>query len=400
MKAFLPIGLLVGCMMFAQAKSLKPNNLYAQLCEVNPEWRKNRPLAQQLGLLQAPTMYANQDLLAFHVQTLQKIFAKRATPHLSPTQKRNRQQHLAILEEYWQLRNCPRNYYLPFRNPVFIDHEGRYCAVGYLMLKSGKKEFCEAVQRNSNFIKIRQIQSQEFDQWQHQSGLSLDELAWIQPYYIPQTRYEEVTTLGARRTPRFLDSLQTLKLNRPSDDYLYGHEFSKMFMGNELIDVQGTLKKLRYWEKPDWKALKRQKMELVNLTQYGTHLYVIANNRNVDGFGKAQFAIFKWTKQKKWERFNTQFPVYAFFTYKGKLYAGGGYETYTKAIEDGRSVDKPQYTHSYLLRLDGKNWKKINQEYGGIVFGIYKKGNKSYLATVVNTSLGSKRAPILPKTNR
>ncbi|OJJ22836.1 hypothetical protein BKI52_00360 [marine bacterium AO1-C] len=382
-------------MAFAQAKP--PANVYEQLCKVNPEWHKHRLIAQQLGLLNTPIIEAEQDLLAFHIQTLHKIFSKRTVNDLSATQQRNREKHLAVLNQYWQLRDCPRNYYLSYHNPVFIDHEGRYCAVGYLMLKSGKQEFCKAVQKNSNFIKIREIQSTEFTQWQTNSGLSLNELAWIQPYYSPQTRYEEINTIGTARTPRFLDSLQTFYLNRPSDYYLYNHQFSRMFMGERLLNIQKALRKSRYWGKPDWKALEKQQMSILHLTQYGAQLYVIARGQYAEDLGKTQFAIFKWNKQGKWERFNTEFPVYVFFTHKGKLYAGGGYETHIKTTEDGMAVEKPEYTHSYLLRLDRKNWNKIDQEYGGIVFGMYRRGNKSYLATVVNTSLGGKRAPILSK---
>lgn len=387
--------LLVGCITFVQAT---PRNLYEQLCEVNPAWHSNHSTAQKLGLLQAPTIQNEQDLLVFHIQTLAKIFSTRSTHHLSKLQQHQRQKHLRVLKQYWQLRDCPRNYYLPYRNPVFIDHEGRYCAVGYLMLKSGQKKFCEAVQKNSNFIKIREIKSRTFAQWQAQSGLSLDELAWIQPYYTPQVRYEEITELGASRTPRFLDSLRALKLNRPNDDYLYGQEFNQMFMGNQAVDVQKAMQKLRFKGKPEWKALEKQQMEVIKITLFKGQLYAMANNRMSVGYEKARFAIFRWNKQGKWEKFMAQKPIYAFFTYKGQLYAGGGYETFTKEMEEGVSVEKPQYTHSYLIKLQGNTWKKIDREYGGIVFGIYQGGGKSYLATVVNTSIGSKRAPIPPKS--
>ena len=388
-------------MAFAQGKPL-PRNVYQQLCKVNPEWHKNKWIAQQLGLLQAPTIENEQDLLAFHLQILGKVFSQRIHPHLSVVQQRNRQTHLQVLEQYRQLRNCPRNDYLPYRNPVFIDHKGRYCAVGYLMLKSGKKAFCQAVQRSNNFIKIREITSPEFTQWQVNSGLSLDELAWIQPYYTPQVRYEKVSyRLGTPRTPRFLDSLQSLKLNRPGYKHLLTHQFAEIFMNDQSFDVHKKLKKLRYWGKPNWKTLKKQHMAVTNLILYGGNLYAMANSIRLVESEKWQFAIFKWDSQNnQWTRFDTEAPIYTFFTHQGRLYAGGGYETFTKAMEDNMPVQKPKYTHSYLLQLQGKTWKKIDQEYGGIIFGLYRKGAQSYLATVINTSLGSKRAPIVTKTNK
>ena len=400
MKYTLSLLLLAGFISFAQAK---PKNLYEQLCEVNQEWRKNRPIAKKLGFLQAPIIQNEQDLLVFHIQTLEKVFLARKTTRLTDKQRIERQRNLRVLNKYWKRRDCPRNYYLPYRNPVFIDHEGRYCAVGYLMLKSGKKEFCEAVQRNSNFIYIRQIKSQEFDRWQQQSGLSLDELAWIQPGYDPEVRFEIIDRLGVDRTPRFVDSLQAAtKIYSPYYDNTDMFGFQRMFWGFRIKGNKALKKYKRYVGKPDWKVLKKEHGNISALTVHRGKLYVAVDSTFYDtAFRGYRTRIMRWDSQGNWQQLHEskdRATIYTFFTNRGKLYAGGGSDVNSPSPQETDHA----FTHSYLLRFNGKSWQKIEQEYGGIIFGLVYKNGRRYLGTVNNNMAGNQWAPIkkVNKTNK
>lgn len=389
MKITLLTFVLSSFIFFAQAK---PQNLYEQLCEVNQEWYKNREIAEKLGFLAAPTINDEQDLLVFHIQALEQIFLARPTNNLTTEQQTQRQKQLKVLNEYWQRRDCPRNYYLPYRNPVFIDHEGRYCAVGYLMLKSGKQKFCEAVQKNSNFIYIRQIQSSEFDAWQSESGLSLDELAWIQPGYNPRVQLEQITSLGVARNPIILDSLQTLKIYNSNYDMKDMFGFQRMFWGFRLEGEKEIKKYKKYTAKTDWADFKENYGGISAMTVYLEELYVATDTTIFinDTTYQRQATLVKWNKQGKWEKIldlEDNATIYSFFTNEGKLYAGGGIERAYDETEDYRR-------HSYLLSFNGKSWKKINQEYGGIIFGLIYKNKKRYLGTVTNDMGLDERAPI------
>lgn len=389
MKITLLTFVLSSFIFFAQAK---PQNLYEQLCEVNQEWYKNREIAEKLGFLAAPTINDEQDLLVFHIQALEQIFLARPTNNLTTEQQTQRQKQLKVLNEYWQRRDCPRNYYLPYRNPVFIDHEGRYCAVGYLMLKSGKQKFCKAVQKNSNFIYIRQIQSSEFDAWQSESGLSLDELAWIQPGYNPRVQLEQITSLGVARNPIILDSLQTLKIYNSNYDMKDMFGFQRMFWGFRLEGEKEIKKYKKYTAKTDWADFKENYGGISAMTVYLEELYVATDTTIFinDTTYQRQATLVKWNKQGKWEKIldlEDNATIYSFFTNEGKLYAGGGIERAYDETEDYRR-------HSYLLSFNGKSWKKINQEYGGIIFGLIYKNKKRYLGTVTNDMGLDERAPI------
>ena len=391
MKYTLSLLLLAGFISFAQAK--EPQNLYEQLCEVNQEWYKNRPIAKQLGFLQAPIIPNEQDLLVFHIQTLEKIFLAQNVTHLTPKQQAERQRNLQVLNEYWKRRDCPRNYYLPYRNPVFIDHEGRYCAVGYLMLKSGKQEFCETVQRKSNFIYIRQIKSPAFDQWQQQSGLSLDELAWIQPGYDPQIRFEIIDHLGVDRTPRFVDSLQATKIYSPYFDQRDMFGFTRMFWDCRLMGSEEVKKYKRYTGKPDWEVLKKEHGNISALTVHRGQLYVAVDSTFHDTARSYRTRIMRWHPRGTWQQLhesNDRATIYTFFSNRGKLYAGGGSDVNSPSPQQ---TNHP-FTHSYLLCFNGKVWQKIEQEYGGIIFGLVYKYGRRYLGTANNNMAGNQWAPI------
>ncbi|MCU0445230.1 MAG: hypothetical protein MUE85_09960 [Microscillaceae bacterium] len=328
--------------------------------------------------MQASTIKNEQDLLVFHIQTLQAIFSKRILPHLTPLQQQTRLQHLKVLAQYAQLRDCPRNYNKTYRTPVFIDEKGRYCAVGYLMLHSGKKNFCEAVQKTNNYIYIRQIENQEFSEWQQSSGLSLDELAWIQPAYSPVVKLVKWNPQTLHKTPVFLDSVSTARIYLPEYDHRDIFRLSRIFWGTivSLDEVKEIAKTLIY--QPNWDSIPNDAIKCAKV--YREELYIsfdsssrVAISEN-DYQDKYYSCVYKWSKSQKWELVldlsysvakNTgDLPhIYSLFEYAGKLYAGGGDTDF----------------NSYLAVLENEQWKEIKQNFGGYVFGIVYKNKQTYL---------------------
>lgn len=381
MKHILSTFLLLGLFCTAQAT---PKNLYEQLCEVNQEWYKNHAIAEKLGFLNAPLITNEQDLLVFHIQTLERIFLARV-PALPTLQWQARAEHLKVLNAYWQRRDCPQNYYLPFRNPVFIDHEGRYCAVAYLMKASGKQAFCEAVQKNSNFIFVRQIESPEFMAWQQASGLSVDELAWIQPGYMPTVYFTEWDKRDAKGNIIELDSVGCMAVYYYTADHTDMFHFSRIFMGDRE-DPAVSFKKLKpaYQGKPDWSKLNDA---VTAMTVYQNELYVATDSANYTDTQRA--SIMRWNKQNAtWDmvlKLDNRARVYCFFESKGRLHAGGKIETIAVYDQDG-NTQKEGFTKSFITSsVKGKDWKTSNEDYGGAVFGLIYKNKKRYLG-IVETS--------------
>lgn len=95
-----------------------------------------------------------------------------------------RAQNLAALEAYIQMGEFPRIFSYPAkRRPCFIDDEGRLCAVGYLIAESAGLEEAERINRLFRFHFLLDMEDSALVTWQQKSGLSLRELAMIQPSY-------------------------------------------------------------------------------------------------------------------------------------------------------------------------------------------------------------------------
>ncbi|GEM_PF-2249068 len=91
---------------------------------------------------------------------------------------------LRFLKDYIDKGKFPRNFYFPSqRRPCFIDDEGRYCAVGYLVAQSAGKELALAINKAYRFHYLLDIKDPALKRWQEQSGFSMRELAMIQPSY-------------------------------------------------------------------------------------------------------------------------------------------------------------------------------------------------------------------------
>lgn len=101
----------------------------------------------------------------------------------SLNQQRVRQ--LDCLHEYWVRGQFPRNYdRLDQPVPCFIDLEGRVCAVAHLLIASGYSELAHQIANQVNNAYITEMAFPALNEWVAQSGLTLHELALIQPVYI------------------------------------------------------------------------------------------------------------------------------------------------------------------------------------------------------------------------
>ncbi len=378
------------------AENYTGKNLYNQLCEVNKEWTKYADIAQARGYMQMSPIVGEQDLLVFHIQALEQIFLAKNTENLSVFAQENRKSMLKILNEYWQRRDCPRNHNLGFRNPVFIDEENRYCAVGYLMSKTGEDKLCKLVQKTNNYIYIRAIKNATFDAWQRNSGLSLDELAWIQPGYNPEVTLTEWNEKLINRKPEimvgekatvFMDSVSNQK-----DWEVFSNIFMRNFMGQpkqERWEQISSKNAIARNIKPNFATLQG-KGDMATYGLYKRELYIVLDSINVDyeseNYKETRTVnILKWdAKSKSWK---TEFTlpnnsqIYTMFEHEGKLYAtGGGYTAYH---DKKTNIFKNTY-HSYMLVKKGNSWQEIKQEYNGYVYGLYKKGKKTYVKSVIH----------------
>ncbi|MBD1903772.1 DUF928 domain-containing protein [Trichocoleus sp. DQ-A3] len=95
-----------------------------------------------------------------------------------------RLRYLDLLHEYWVRGQFPRNYSLPHQTtPCFIDRDGQVCAVAYLLIATGYSDLAYQIAERANKAYITEMRFPALDKWVAKSGLTLSELALIQPAY-------------------------------------------------------------------------------------------------------------------------------------------------------------------------------------------------------------------------
>lgn len=122
-------------------------------------------------------------------------------PDRTPLQQVRRNAALANLAAYERTARFPHNHRdsegrertadleggfaaAPGRTPVFVDEHGTSCAVGHLMEQSGAHTLVRRIRDEHNTAWIQELTEVDgVAEWVEDSGLSVDELARIQPSY-------------------------------------------------------------------------------------------------------------------------------------------------------------------------------------------------------------------------
>ncbi len=162
-------------------------SLYDELVDVNKEWLKQNDVDPALKSMTAN--YSNREMLRVHLQLVEKTLRKRDVSHLSPELQEARKNNLDNLNTYWKSGAFPVNTTHSYRLPIFIDPFNNFCAVGALIKMDGHEEISRMISENGNFDYVHDMNYPELTKWASNSGLTVDELAWIQPAYSPLYTY-------------------------------------------------------------------------------------------------------------------------------------------------------------------------------------------------------------------
>lgn len=141
-------------------------------------------IVQKSLIAQLPVEWRERRRLQRRFARIEKVLRARDCSHLRPALQQKRSQTLDNLNRYARRGIFPRNFEYPNQpRPVFIDPGGRTCAVAQLMVDSGAQQHAVLISNQANFAYIREMNFPELDSWVKDSGLTVDEAAWIQPTY-------------------------------------------------------------------------------------------------------------------------------------------------------------------------------------------------------------------------
>lgn len=94
-----------------------------------------------------------------------------------------RQHNLDVLRAYRRSRRFPHNTVATRPTPVFIDDDGRRCAVAHLMIESGASDAARHVAAKTPYARIHELDPAPLDDWAQPNGLTRRDLTRIQPEY-------------------------------------------------------------------------------------------------------------------------------------------------------------------------------------------------------------------------
>lgn len=131
-----------------------------------------------------------------------------------------RRQNIGWLRAYMQAGVFPENRVRPGRLNVFVDANGRLCAVANLLAHSGHRVLVDRVSRANNFVRFADVGAGPLVDWSLSSGLTREEIIRIQePYeYIPQgipvqNEWQAQQQERARLQSHFVQVIQELEAN-------------------------------------------------------------------------------------------------------------------------------------------------------------------------------------------
>lgn len=131
------------------------------------------------------TPNSEKELLQLHLLNVLSYLEKQPYDELNKTQIENRHLNISILQEYCIKGDFPVNTKRPFRLPIFIDDKNVHCAVGYLLKENGFEDVAQEIAENYLLSYLADIEHPHLTAWLKTCGLTLFELALIQPTYGP-----------------------------------------------------------------------------------------------------------------------------------------------------------------------------------------------------------------------
>ena len=138
-------------------------------------------LSAQLGYVDGES---ERDRIRGHLLFAHDLLAAADTSGLSPALRAARAKNLDVLARYARAGQFPRNDDHPDAlRPTFVDERGEICAVGALFASERGYPAAVRVAEQYKYAFIVELADPELLAWQKTSGLSLDELAVIQPSY-------------------------------------------------------------------------------------------------------------------------------------------------------------------------------------------------------------------------
>ncbi len=323
----------------------------AVLSEVNALWQNYpRIMAEQPPVSES---LSEREKISYHLQVVYDWLSKKPLDALNDRQKANRLAALAELQSYTRRGLYPQNISHPGRQPVFIDHRGVHCAVGYLIARSGQPDLSKHISQKFNYAYLADMDDPALTEWVDHSGFTAAELALIQPGYPKVVTFD--TMKGG--------------VNRPVYSIIDDQQGGLLVGG--LFDSAGTISAPFFTHYIngiagyDWISAPGAAPDgaVMDALWHNGDLYIAGHFYSIDtvytGSGVARWDGSRWHGLGDFYHGALPDQVYSLAIFRDTLYAGGWIRSKPGA---------PQPFHG-LAKWDGSEWRPAIRDTAVSFFG-------------------------------
>jgi len=321
-------------------------SLYEKLCEVNAEWKKQTDFNPILHHL--PALENEQAMIVQHLSLVEEILRSRDVAHLAVEQQQERLANLDRLHAYWLAGAFPINDRYNNRLPIFIDAQDNFCAVGHLMKTSGNEDLSRSISDQFNLNYLAEMSGDALVDWANNSGFSLEELAWIQPGYPPNSHIEP---LGGGANGVVYDIVR----NSANEDVFIGGAFSAV---GEATNCNNVAVYTNGFAGPFWMNLGAGVNGTVyTMTLFDGDLYVGGSFSEAGGVAASNVARWDGASWVSIPGLNGE--VRSLVVHDGQVYAGGSFT----GLSGGNS-------YSNIALLSASAWVSVGASTNGTVYAM------------------------------
>lgn len=290
---------------------------HARLLNVNKHWEHHS------GYIQYTDRPQNeQELVQLHLMNVVAYLEQQPITNPDHQQQKKRRSNISILKKYTKAGVFPSNSVSSKRVPVFIDEFNVHCAVGYLLQANGFGGVAKEIAASQLLAYVEEIKHPELAAWQKNSGLTLFELALIQPTYGPP-----IPVCGAQSPVKWQAVPSNGKVKQlfesPDNEKLYGiSQVDELGLLHEVVAFSPDTQK--------WSRVGTQiRGEVLNLAIYNKRIYLSVFRP--DAYNPHQLVVLNGDDWKKVAHFNGNLKGMEVF--QNKLYIIGNFSLVNDSIK-------------------------------------------------------------------
>ena len=313
------------------------------LQEINPVWKDLNDNVSPIAF------QSDHERIKFHLTKVIERLQSKDTEDLSDVQNRNRALIINYLQQYEDRGLFPINDVLDIRTPIFKDQYETSCAVAYLLEETGERDLVKEIQTNANYELLFDLAATYtgIDTWTEKYGVELEELALIQPSYLP--RYRDFSQWGEGGP---IEGQVNVMVSNDDESVLYVAGDFTMIDGQEAGGIIG-------WDGEDWIDIgSGVNGEIVDMVVSGNRVMIIGEFSLIDDPAATNIAYYQDGIWRGLQYGDMDGSVKTIFNLGSRIYVGGDFQKI-----NGKDLKHFAYVSPFHFTNNDEDWANSITDY-------------------------------------